>query len=505
PVALFHVGFLTFLFSWFPHRLKLKGTKLPASLPTLPLIGSLLSLWSDDQPHILFQKLQKKYGEIYSLMLGSHYVVVVNNYQHAKEVLLKKGKIFGGRPKSVTTDLLSRDGKDIAFATYSPTWRFHRKLVHSALCMFGEGTSSIEKIICDQATSMCLNFQSLLDSPMDPSQDLIHAVTNVVCTLCFNSSYKRNDPEFLTMLNYSKGIVDTVAKDSLVDIFPWLQIFPNKDLDKLKQCIVMRDKILHKKFQEHKENYTDNSTNDLLDALLTAKMNAENNNSLSQGAGMTDDHLQMTVADIFGAGVETTSTVLRWIWAYLIHNPEVQKRIHEEMDNKIGFDRLPKLNDKSSLPYLNATISEVLRIQPVAPLLIPHVALADSSIGDWTIPKGTRVIINLWSVHHDEQEWKNPATFDPGRFLDEDGNHIYSPSGSYLPFGAGVRVCLGEALAKMEIFLFMAWILQRFTIECPEGQPLPSLSGKFGVVLQPKKFMAQLRPRTAWQKLGQSN
>jgi len=86
-----------------------------------------------------------------------------------------------------------------------------------------------------------------------------------------------------------------------------------------------------------------------------------------------------------------------------------------------------------------------------------------------------------------------------GRFLDERGQHIHSPSPSYLPFGAGIRVCLGEVLAKMELFLFLAWVLQRFTLECPQGQPLPSLEGKFGVVLQVQKFRVKARLRDAWR------
>lgn len=164
--------------------------RTPPNLPSLPIIGSLLSLRTDSPPHIFFQQLQKKYGDIYSLMMGSHKVIIVNNHHHAKEVLLKKGKIFAGRPRTVsnlyqseisnkklnpfccyrtrwrvlewwvtrnevifkiplfkvTTDILTRNGKDIAFADYSATWKFHRKIVHGALCMFGEGTASIEKI-----------------------------------------------------------------------------------------------------------------------------------------------------------------------------------------------------------------------------------------------------------------------------------------------------------------------------------------------------------------------
>ncbi|XP_053839549.1 steroid 17-alpha-hydroxylase/17,20 lyase isoform X2 [Vidua macroura] len=422
------------------------GLGRPRSLPALPLVGSLLQLAGHPQLHLRLWRLQGHYGSLYALWMGSHYVVVVNSYRHAREVLLKKGKDFAGRPRTVTTDLLSRGGKDIAFASYGPLWKFQRKLVHTALSMFGEGSLALERIICQEAASLCETLSAAQDTALDMAPELTRAVTNVVCSLCFNSSYRRGDPEFEAMLEYSQGIVDTVAKESLVDIFPWLQIFPNKDLALLKKCLQVRDQLLQQKFTEHKEAFCGDTVKDLMDALL-----------------------------------------------------QIQRKIQEEMDHKIGLVRHPHLSDRPLLPYLEATISEVLRIRPVSPLLIPHVSLADTSIGEYSIPKGARVIINLWSVHHDEKEWDKPEEFNPGRFLDERGQHIHSPSPSYLPFGAGIRVCLGKVLAKMELFLFLAWVLQRFTLECPEDQPLPSLEGKFGVVLQVQKFQVKARLREAWR------
>ncbi|XP_062286423.1 steroid 17-alpha-hydroxylase/17,20 lyase [Scomber scombrus] len=486
-------------------RMSSHGPQAPPCLPSLPIIGSLLSLRSSHPPHVLFKELQEKYGQTYSLMMGSHSVIIINQHAHAKEVLLKKGKTFAGRPRTVTTDVLTRDGKDIAFGDYSPTWRFHRKIVHGALCMFGEGSASIEKIICSEAQSLCsiLFEAAAVGLALDLSPELTRTVTNVICCLCFNSSYRRGDPEFEATLRYSQGIVDTVAKDSLVDIFPWLQIFPNADLRLLKQCVSIRDSLLQKKYDEHKEDYSDHVQRDLMDALLRAKRSAENNNTAeisAESVGLSDDHLLMTVGDIFGAGVETTTTVLKWAVTYLIHHPQVQRNIQEELDSKVGRDRSPQLSDRGSLPYLEATIREVLRIRPVAPLLIPHVALSDTSIGDFTVRKGTRVIINLWSLHHDEKEWKNPELFDPGRFLNIEGTGLVIPSPSYLPFGAGIRVCLGEALAKMELFLFLSWILQRFTLSIPPGNSLPSLEGKFGVVFQPVKYKVNATPRPGWER-----
>ncbi|XP_066457012.1 steroid 17-alpha-hydroxylase/17,20 lyase [Eleutherodactylus coqui] len=497
------VAFGLILISIRRQGLRSHGTvKYPKSLPSLPVIGSLLHLGNHLPPHILFCNLQKKYGKLYSFKMGSHYVVVVNNYEDAREVLLKKGKTFAGRPRTVTTDILTRDAKDIAFANYSPTWKFHRKLVHSSLSMFGEGTVAIEQIISREAASLCQTLSTFQTIPFNMEPEITRAITNVVCALCFNTRYRRGDAEFQSMLSYCKGIVDTVAKDSLVDIFPWLQIFPNKDLDILRNSVRCRDQLLEKKLKEHEAAFCSETVNDLLDALLKAKLSMENNNSnLSHDVGLTEDHILMTVGDIFGAGVETTSTVLKWAIAYMMHYPEVQKKIQEELDVNVGFGRYPLLSDRKILHYLEATIAEVLRIRPVSPLLIPHVAMKDTSIGEYTIPKEARVVINLWSMHHDEKEWVHPENFNPDRFLDENGHRVCSPSQSYLPFGAGIRVCLGEALAKMEVFLFLSWVLQRFTLEVPEGEPLPSLEGKFGVVLQVKPFKVTAKLRDVWKNI----
>eukprot|EP00061_Rhincodon_typus_P008792 g31714.t1 len=142
--------------------------------------------------------------------------------------------------QQVTTNLLSRGGKDIAFGDYSPSWKFHRKLVHSAIYLFGDGSASLERMkkLRQCSCSFALSTAAI--------------ITNVTCMLCFNSKYEKEDPEFQKMLEYSQGIVNTVGKDTLVDIFPWLQLFPNEDLHLLKRSIAARDSILQKKFEDHK-------------------------------------------------------------------------------------------------------------------------------------------------------------------------------------------------------------------------------------------------------------
>ncbi|XP_063043463.1 steroid 17-alpha-hydroxylase/17,20 lyase [Engraulis encrasicolus] len=455
-------------------------------LPRVPLLGSLLSLRSELPPHLLFTRFTETYGRLYALYLGPHLALVVNDYSHAREVLLAKGKEFAGRPYMVTTELLTRGGKDIAFADYSPLWRNQRRLVHSAFSLFGEGSSKLQTIVLEAADCLVEELLSLRAQGVDPAPAILRAVTNVVCRLVFSGNYRPGDPELQEVMDYNDGIVQTIARGDLVDIFPWLRVFPNKDLKKLKACVKVRDTLLTRKLEEHKESLTPGDPRDLLDALLEGR-------GSDRDVGLSDDHVLMTAAEAFGAGVETTSTTILWAIAFLLHHPEVQERVQAELDECVGAERAPLLSDRTRMPVLDAVMSEVMRIRPVSPLLIPHVAMQDTSIGGHPVAKGTRVLVNMWAIHHDPQQWEQPDTFRPDRFLDDSGQRVIPPS--FLPFGAGPRVCVGESLARMELFLFMSRLLQRCQLSAPRGASLPDLQGRYGVVLQPPKYTVTIKAR----------
>ncbi|XP_039664005.1 steroid 17-alpha-hydroxylase/17,20 lyase-like [Perca fluviatilis] len=126
-------------------------------------------------------------------------------------------------------------------------------------------------------------------------------------------------------MRYNDGIVQTIAGGGLVDIYPWMKVFPNQSLSKLKDCITVRDRLLSRKLDEHKASLSDGDPRDLLDALLKGKTDSvPSQTSSGSEETITDDHVLMTAAEAFGAGVETTSTTLLWILAYLLHHPEVQ-------------------------------------------------------------------------------------------------------------------------------------------------------------------------------------
>jgi cytochrome P450 len=191
---------------------------------------------------------------------------------------------------------------------------------------------------------------------------------------------------------------------------------------------------------------------DLLSMLLLAQ-DAE-----GDGQGLTDRQIRDEVVTIFLAGHETTASALTWSWHLLAQHPEVQQRLHAEVDEVLG-ERLPTLDDIPRLPYTSGVFAEALRLYPVAAMIFRR-ALEDHPVGDHVIPKGGVVIMSQYVVHRDPRFYPNPDVFDPDRWVPEE--RAKRPRYCYFPFGGGPRVCIGEGFASLEGVLVMATVAQRW-------------------------------------------
>jgi cytochrome P450 len=177
-------------------------------------------------------------------------------------------------------------------------------------------------------------------------------------------------------------------------------------------------------------------------------------------------------------------------------HPDIQAKVHAELDDVVGRDVMPKWEDKTRLPYLNATIAETLRMSCVVALAVPHKASVDSTLAGYRIPKGTTLLLNVWAMHYDENEWENPHVFDPTRFLDDQGRFLHGLGTlSYLPFGAGRRVCVGDALVKQELFIVISRLMHEFTFEIPPDSPPPERVGFMCLVHMPKPYKICIKER----------
>ena len=186
----------------------------------------------------------------------------------------------------------------------------------------------------------------------------------------------------------------------------------------------------------------------LIGSLLKERIAAENEVDAEERASiLSDDYIINSVGDIFSAGSDPVTAALRWVIAYLVNHPEQQRDIQSQLDDVVGRDRMPDLNDRPKLPLILATIMESLRLGNVAPTALPHYTLNDTTLVGYRVPKDTVVMANLMAVHLDPNLW---ASFDPRRHIDSDGQIIIN-SGNFLPFSTGRRVCAGEALAKVRL------------------------------------------------------
>jgi steroid 17alpha-monooxygenase/17alpha-hydroxyprogesterone aldolase len=264
---------------------------------------------------------------------------------------------------------------------------------------------------------------------------------------------------------------------------------PTRDINK---CCEIKDEILNRKYREHLATLNENKTRDLTDALLKVKLDEE---KMDKDCDLIEeDHVIMTMQDVFIAGNETSTTTILWTLVHLITHPKIQAKIHARLDEVVGFDRKPELKDRENLPYIEAVLAETSRLSSVVPLAIPHKSIRDTTLQGYTIPKDTVVILNLWAIHHDEQQWNNPMEFRPERFLDSEGKLRATSDLSYMPFGAGRRACLGEVLAKQEMFLIITGLLQQFEFKSP-SEPLKQPLAKDGIVRAPLPFEVCIRKR----------
>lgn len=191
--------------------------------------------------------------------------------------------------------------------------------------------------------------------------------------------------------------------------------------------------------------------------------------------------------------METTATTLRWALLLMAHFPEVQQRVREEIFDKIGTDRPPRFADRVELRYTDAVLSEVQRISSIVPTGVPHRALVNCKVRGFDIPANTVIITNLYAVHHDPSIWPSPDSFDPeANFIrrDKTGAIELVNTEFLIPFGVGKRTCLGESLAKQELWIFFVGILQKFNIKAHPDYPLPTLQelSSEGLVRAPIRY-----------------
>ncbi|GAB6030771.1 hypothetical protein CHUAL_007620 [Chamberlinius hualienensis] len=417
----------------------------------------------------------------YLPFMGSRLTVILNDYSTIQEAFVKNGYIFAGRPidnvlKESSIDnfgLVTNDGE---------YWKEHRRFILRHLKNNGLGKTSLEPFILGEIHQFLKEFEKHAGKICDIKKLLMNSIVNNISIMVTGKRFDYDDPavhKFRAAVNLNDN---DILMFNLAAIFPWIS---NKKLK--AKCLDLRNyiqstidaasRILDVVINE----YEDGLQGTYIHAYLTernSRLNVKGNDDI-----FTETGLYHISRDLLVAGSDTTSGTLLFSLLYMTLNPEIQEKVQNEIDSVIGRERQPSYNDRFNMPYTEAVILEVHRIVSLVPLSVPHRNVKDVVIGDYVIPQNAIIIPNLYAVHHDPNIWGDPETFRPERFLGPDGKLINTEY--VLPFSVGKRACVGEPLARMELFLYFVSLLQQFTFIPPDGK-MPILDCYSGISTRPK-------------------
>ncbi|XP_046893413.1 cytochrome P450 2K1-like isoform X1 [Hypomesus transpacificus] len=438
-----------------------KGKDPPGPRP-LPLLGNLLML-DLKRPYQTLCEISREYGSVFTVHFGLKKVVVLAGYKTVKQALVNHAEEFGDRELPPMFNDLN-NGHGILFAN-GDSWKEMRRFALTTLRDFGMGKKMSEGKIIEECGNLIEVFEKYEGKAFDTTQPVNYAVSNIICAIVYGNRFEYTDPEFTKMVDRANENIRLGGSPSmqLYNLFPWLGKFLSTKRQINKNANANKNQI-RDLISRLKETLNPQMCRGFVDSFLSRKQNLEE-------SGKKDTHyhkenLTISVANLFAAGTDTTGTTLRWGLMLMAKYPRIQDQVQEEINREIG-SRQVLVEDRKNLPYTDAVIHEIQRLANIVPMSLPHVTSRDVTFQGYFIKKGTVVFPLLTSVLQDESEWESPHTFNPAHFLDDKGKFIKRDA--FMPFSAGRRVCLGEGLARMELFLFFTSLLQHFRFSPPPG------------------------------------
>ncbi|XP_061084822.1 cytochrome P450 2K1-like isoform X1 [Conger conger] len=453
------VLFLLYLLSSTPGT----GKDPPGPRP-LPLFGNLFHL-DLKRLHVSLCELSKKYGSVFTLHLGPKKVVVLAGCKTVKQALVNYAEEFGDR-EIAPIFRESLQGHGIVFSNGN-SWKEMRRFSLTNLRDFGMGKRGSEEKIIEECRHLIEVFENFKGVPFNTIQPLNYSVSNVISAIIYGFRFDDTDPAFQQMVNSTNENIQLCGSAEILvyNMFPWLRwccgwwLMNRTQILKQDKCNISKIKGLA---QGLKDTLNPQELRGFVDSFLVQQQEESDQPS----SYFHNDNLNITVYNLFAAGTDTSATTLRWGLLLMAKYPHIQDQVQEELSRVIG-DREPRMEDRRNLPYIDAVIHETQRLANIVPMSLFHTTSCDVTFQGHFIKKGTMVIPLLTSVLQDEEEWETPHSFNPGHFLDEKGCFIKRDA--FMPFSAGRRACPGESLARMELFLFFTFLLQRFRFTPPPG------------------------------------
>ncbi|XP_077147729.1 cytochrome P450 2E1-like isoform X3 [Ranitomeya variabilis] len=436
PITLVLSIILCFLFVLFFFGQKKNAYNLPPGPRPLPIIGNLHIL-DMKRPHLTMHELSKKYGAVYTLQLGVEKVIVICGYEAVKDALVNHADEFSGRPK---------------LAMFDEMYKGH-----------GE--------------------------PFDNILNINAAASNIIVYILLGRRFGYEDPTLLKLLkmNNENAILLGTPMAALYNTYPSVMRWFTSVSEKVQRNENEIHAFLQETFTINREQLDVNDQRNLIDSFLVKQREEKPNPKLY----FTNENLTQLVADLYDAGMETTSTTLRWGLLLMMKYPEIQKKVQSEIDKVIGSNE-PQVIHRREMPYTDAVIHEIQRFGNILPTNVSHATTQDVNFRGYLLPKGIQVIPLLTSILYDKDHFVKADEFYPEHFLDSSGNFVRKEA--FMPFSAGKRSCAGENLAKMELYMFFTRLLQNFTFKAPPGAAL-DLTPAVGIVAGPMPYKMCAIPR----------
>ena len=395
------------------------------------------------------------YGDLLQIRVGdkaAFYIVTHPDYMH--EALVKQAHKLEknndykntehGLARFLGTGLLTSDGD---------LWKRQRKLVAPAL--------HVQRIRA-YADVMTQYTDDMLNDWQDGTRyEIDHEMTRLTLRIVAKTLFNMDAMPVAERVGDAMTTFQTMFDQ--VDLIP--QWVPTPLHIRVNNAVKVMDEIVYNMIRTRRQNNVDEG--DLLSMLLAAQD--------EDGSSMSDEQVRNEAVTLFLAGHETTANTMNWTWYLLSQHPEVESKLHEELDTVL-VGKLPTLEDLNSLPYTEMVIKESMRLYPPAWMISRYIA-EDMTLGGYTLPKGHELNLPIYFLHRHQDFWDNPEAFEPERFTPEQEaeRHRYA----YMPFGAGPRICIGNSFAMMEARLLLATIAQRYVLRLEKNQtiePVPQIT-----------------------------
>ncbi len=409
-----------------------------------------------------FSKLANKYGDVTRFSLGAEEVYLVNHPDLIKEVLVTNDRHF------VKWFAVDRTKELLGNGLFVSEGKFHiRQRRLSQPAFHHRRIAGYAKVMSEVTKEMRNRWKE--GELFDVAQEMNWLAMVIVVKTLFGAEVQSGESD--------------VIRESLNEILDLFQrsTLPPDEAKRFDDSRARLDETVYRLIRERRES-GDEDQGDLLSMLLMA------HDEEGDGSGMTDLQIHDEAMTIFLAGHETSANAMTWAWYLHSQHPEVEARLHEEVD-RVLEGRLPEMEDVPRLPYVRQVFAESMRLYP--PLwAIGRRPLKDVSLGEYTLKEGTIVILSPWVTHHDKRHFPEPMRFDPDRWTPEE--EAKRPKFSYFPFSAGSRQCLGEAFAWMETTLAIAAVAQKWKLVLEPGhrvelQPQLTLRSRYGMKMRAEK------------------